>query len=323
MADRSDSGIGEGLTPTVSGVKWGHFHQTTNVSETLYHEWFPPQIQGPPGNGHQDWSAQISREYYIYEDFGHGNDEYLVVYREDGIITPGQLISEKILTGGDHDSPLCGDLCKGYFHHKIEAFVAPSLTGDGVSLTSSSPSNANNVTRVDNQVVSTSSDSISIGGNGEGPTGDVSVSTSTQVWHGVSFDLTDWNVLEQTDVGARKAAWLYYQGQAWDGRADLTRDFSWWEAAYNVGGGWDDVKLPPSLSRTTLKYHNTASWRFKRRLTAPDGSLRVSFSGGANVYMIMIAMPQFRNIGHHQATPRIMPINWNDQFDIVEWANKK
>lgn len=319
MSTPTATGIGDGMSPE-TGVTYGRLipDAATTPSD------FSLQWDLLPGVS-QAWSASVNRKYYVYEDFGHGGGTYLVVYLEDGTISPGTMASSQYLTGqrGDRDSGRAPDLAQGFFHHRLESFVQPSLRGPSVQFGSSSPSNTNRQSAVNNQAISSSSDTISV--SGDGVSG--SETTGTQVWHGVSFNISEWNIVETTDVGALKASWLYYQdaganNEFWDGRRDASQNFEWWQEAYNCGGGWDDVKPPCDLSQEVFKWHNTASWRFDKSLVS-DGKLPVVFQGAADIHVISIGMPQLQNNGHHTALSRTVSVPWTDAFDIVEWSRKK
>lgn len=290
------TGIGDGMVPSNSKAQYGIKRFSSEVPSDLTWQYFPDQVQ--------HMSGRINGTFSIYHEFGHGDDDYLVVYQEDGLVSLGNLISDQ-------------QLGRGYFIYRMDTSVTPNLTGDGVSWVASSPATVNQSIEKTETTVDTFETSINLGINAEGGTAGESMSESTQIWHGYSMKVSDWNITENSDAQTNKCAWMWYQNVPWTGNDKPIGDFGWWQQAYNVGGGWDDTKALPELSRTSLQYHSSACWRFNKSLITANNMLNVTFSGGATYYLAAISMPQLGNSGHHQILYNTPSNTWQLTIDLV------
>src|SRR5687767_8165455 len=135
----TDTGIIAGLTPSGSNLQYGIVENNRKHQEVLSLESFGQK---------QTFSANIAGKFYVYRQYSHGQDSYLVLYVEygegvpaagqevNGTFVPGKSICQQALPGGGHNSNSI-DLAKGYFLHRVESFVKPEATdpskADGIS----------------------------------------------------------------------------------------------------------------------------------------------------------------------------------------------
>lgn len=299
------------MVPSIPGASYGTFQPPkVQVSANLTYDLLPGATQR--------YDVTLLHNYYIYPDLKNGATTYLVVCIEEGELSPNALLSDQLLKGGNRDGN-DPDLAKGFFHHRLECTIGCAPKGSGVVLSNSSPSNSNARTSVNNQVVSSINETVTYGSEG----GSASGSEGTQIWSGTTFDVTEWNVLDQSDAGQCIGKWTYYQdagtgdpSSCWDGRADPDDFKDWWPQAYFMGGGWDNVKTPPVLSRNTLKFCNIAAWRLQANLVQ-NNTLNVTISGQVDTHVICVSMPQLQNNKHHRKASETISAPWSDSFDVV------
>lgn len=204
----------------------------------------------------------------------------------------------------------------GFCLYRMDSSVTPS---SGASWVASSPQTVNNVMQVTNSTSDEFSQTITIGVGPDGPGGGASASESVTLTHSISMDVTDWAVVETSDPGTNQCSWKRYQNVPWSG-ANIPQDnFIWWQGAYDCGGGHDVVWKPNNLSSTTMQYHNTAGWRFDGSLVQ-NGTLPVTFNGGATYYLDFIANPEYFSNGHHMINFYNPTNNWNCSMDLVALA---
>jgi len=297
-------GIGDGMIPSNNRALYGIERFTSVSNVNLKWQYFPDK--------QQNMSGRINGTFMVYHELGHGDDSYLVVYQEDGLVSLGDLISDQALA-------------RGYFMYRMDTSVTPNIGGTNANWVASSPSTLNQSQEVQNQTVDTFSQTINIGIAEEtGPSSGASSSESTQLWHGFTMKISDWNITEKSDANTNQCSWMWYQNVPWTGNDKPLDDFTWWEQAYNVGGGWDDTKPLPELSRTTMQYHSSAAWRFPTHLIDPNTKkLMVNFSGSAKYYLAAINMPQCGDNGQHQIWHSTPENTWQHQFDLVSIAELK
>lgn len=318
-----NTGISGSMIPSGSGLQFGIVDISANYSETLSLEAFTQK---------QLLSTSLSGKLYVYRQHSHGEDNYLVVYVEDGETTPaapvpspdgrlvGLSISQQALPGTGRNETST-DLAKGYFLYRmqtsVQAAAVDATKAGGISWKASSPATVNQTTQTTNQVVTSYSTTASIGVTPDGPSGSVSMSQDVQLWQSASKVISEWNVDENSDTAHNLLVWNYYQTTPWDGRNDVQNFASWWEQAYNMGGGWDDVKNPTNLSMTGLQHCNIAAWQFDGSMVDANGQLNVTFSGANTYYLIAIMMPQCWDNGHHRCVPCTRSSTWSKTIDLV------
>jgi hypothetical protein len=332
MTDGGRAGIGNSMTPTVSGLAWGEVPINAKQEITLTSTSFPAFAGGsflginipPTPAATQTAGIDVEGTLWVYHELGHGLDRYLVVYIGDGNVTPGSpSIADQRLTGGDR-SALAPDLARGYFHYRMETGLHvtaadPSRQGL-ITLKEHSPLNVNQSVQVTDSVTSEYSTSISLSGSGGGGSGSVSASHSTSVGHSVTRTITDWGIDDVSAPAEASCHWVYYQNSPWDGRNQAAGFPNWWEQAYDMGGGWDSARPPTQLSRGVLPFTVIASWYFDKDMVDANGQLNVTFSGTTTAYFCMVKMPQLNNSGHHQLEPASLTCSWSKTVDLVSLA---
>lgn len=311
------TGIGDrdGMAPVVGdGVELSYGKQLVHATnaKTLACPLVPYRTQ--------QVSAQLTGTFYVYHECGHGQDSFLVVYKEDGILSTANSDHPLIVTMGEKwDDTHAGT---GFALYRMDTSVVPvtingqPLDNQSVSWVCSSPSTVNKEESKTDQTVESFNQSVTLNAK-DGAS--ATYSHDYQIWHSTTIDVTDWGIEEQSDAAANKGAWMFFQNTPWAGTLGMPLPFigwTWWEAAYNVGGGWDDVKPFNALSTGVMQYHTCAAWRFAN---PGDGQpLRVKFSGQMTGKYCLVAMPQLGNGGHHTLFTDSLPNAWEVELDLIE-----
>src|SRR6516225_2927552 len=68
------TGIGEGMVPSNNRAQFGIKRFSSHIPIDMTWQYVPNQVQ--------QVSGRINGTFYIYHEFGHGDDDYLVVYEE-------------------------------------------------------------------------------------------------------------------------------------------------------------------------------------------------------------------------------------------------
>lgn len=316
LAMSAGTGIGDGMAPSAGdgvelsyGIKQVHVTNARSLACSLL------------PNSHQQVSTQLTGTFYVYHECGHGQDSFLVVYKEDGILTTANNDHPLMVSMGQKwDGAHAGT---GFVLYRMDTGVAPvAINGQQdnslVSWVSSSPATVNKEQTVTDQTVESFNQSVTLSGKDGAST---TYSHDYQIWHGTTIDVTDWAIEEQTDAYANKCSWKFYQNIPWSGALDMpgpqnSYSWPWWEWAYNMGGGWDDVKPFSALSTGVMQYHTCAAWRFAN---PGDGNpLRVKFSGQMTGNYCLVAMPQLGNGGHHTLFMDSLPNSWEVELDLID-----
>lgn len=314
MPDTSSTGIIPASIPAIPGVAFGIVPVEEETSTVLAWPAYFTQTQKA--------SLEIGGNLYVYHDQGHGVDRYLVVYVQNGTANPGApSITDQALPLGGRSGQ---DLAQGYFQRMISMSVSPSANdpsrNSGIHWVGNSPTNVNVAVTESKQIVSSVSSTIEVGGSSDGPSVSGSTTTESQTWSGESFTLTEWGIDDLSDASSNKAEWRYYQNQPWDGRNDPNAFGDWWEQAYNMGGGWDDVRHPTNLSKLPLAYTNVVAWHFDSGMKAADGTLMVTFTGQVSQFLVGVNMVQLNDNGHHQIWPAGNTLSWSRTVDLAAVA---
>ena len=270
-------------------------------------------------NRQQQVSTQLTGTFYVYHVSGHGQDGFLVVYKEDGILTTSNPDHPPLVTMG----PKWDDLHAGtgFVLQRMDTGVAPSsINGQSprssqVSWVSSSPATVNKEQQVNDQTVESFNQSVTLSAK-EGAS--ATFSHDYQIWHSTTMSVKDWAIQEQTDAASNKCSWTFYQNIPWSGLLDVNAFSAWWQLAYNMGGGWDDVKAFSDLSTGVMQYHTCAAWLFAN--PNPGDPLNVTFSGQMTGNYCLIAMPQLGGSGHHLMYTDSLPNSWSVELDLVALA---
>ncbi|MDP3371999.1 MAG: hypothetical protein Q8S21_03820 [Candidatus Paracaedibacteraceae bacterium] len=290
------------------------FHTPFNLNSNL----FP--------NTTQQASQRIDVTFYVYHETTHGADDYFVICQQDGMISMGDSVCEQAIRNGTLTTPdnshSNGDprqLFQGFFLYRFDNEVSPDIAG--ANWVYSSPQSINETSTISTTAVDTYTTTVTIGADSNGGKGDVSESYSKQLWYQKTMSITDWGITEKSDAESNKGAWSWYQNLPWSGKNVDISNFTWWENAYNVGGGWDDIKVLPGLSLNTLQYHCSIGWKFPSSLIQ-NNQLNVTFNGKGLCYTAAIAMPQCNNTGHHNISYHDDWLSWSKSIDLVNVVKK-
>ncbi len=327
-------GGGDGTLPSDRTVKYATIHVHAQQVDFL-------RSNNELFQGHtQNVSAQITGDLYIYREpnTADGNEVYLVSFVGGDIISPcgddGHILSDIVLTGGSDRNGLSSDLAKGFFHYRSDVKVQPADTRHPISWVLSAPQTPNKSHTVTDQVVMSYTTNEGVESDGEDFKVSMGASQTSQNWHSITDTFDDWSVVETSNAGENSASWTYAQYTPWDGRNDGANNFNnWWQDAYNVGGGWDDVKNPNDLSKETMQYHYIAAWRFFRPIS--DAPFAVEITGTSTHYYCLIVMPQcqpviqrvmnmaIRKPGNHTFYPAQSILRWSQIIDLKAATNFK
>ena len=253
----------------------------------------------------------------MYHESGHAQDSFLVVYKEDGLISTADTDHPLLV---QHQGSQKWDASRagtGYVLYRVDTGAAPTLINgqapndDIVSWVSSSPATVNTETQVQDQTVESFNQSITLSAK-DGAS--ATFSHDYQIWHGTTMSVKDWAIVENTDAVSKKCSWVLYQSKPWSGMTDMS-NFQWWQSAYNCGGGWDDVWPFTDLATGVMQYHTCAAWRFAN--PNPGSPLKVQFTGNLSTHYCLIAMPQLGNTGHHNLFTNTLQNPWSVELDLA------
>lgn len=301
MVGGQSSGIGDAGDNLPTGSYFGKVLLNKSWSNALTHAQFP--------NQQQHTNVTLGGTFYVYREQQNGQDDYFVAYKEDGLASKGDLLAPPSLDQG----------VLGYFVYRMDTQVGfpENIPPIGSSMSITSPATTNSVSHLSSQTVDTKDHSVTVGYSKDGASSSVTYSDSTQTWTGLSTDITDWSVVEETDGSIELAKWRWFQNMPWSGE-NVGGGFTWWQQAYTQD--WHGrVKSVTELSSATMQFHSLASWRFPKSLIAADGTLKVTFRGEFTIYYAMIFCDDATG-GSHQISYQSYTGVWEQELDLIAIA---
>jgi len=257
-------------------------------------------------SGSQTFSYRIDNTFFNYRENGNGEDGYVLLMTQDGLVSPGTPIinNQNDAIGFFQDTFSIVNTPKPFDKAPTENFYWSASNPATVDQTHSETSTVSTT-------VSTNVD-MAIGGSGN--------STVFTALNSVSSAIDDWGINENSVGPTSVTGWTYHMQFPYDPYNLLWKNFGqWWKSAYNG----NNVNGVPDLSLNTLQVHTVSVWYADGSLRSPQNTLPVNVYTVCYLEGAIVANPGWLVQGHHECAWTSYSWNFKPfQMDMNSFPNK-